>query len=95
MNEPKEFKHNPSIALGDLHSGEWMRDEQGRVFIRCPHKHGRVGMITGNLCMLQGHPGRQDWAISAEGKVTPSVHFVDPECGYHEFITLLDWKPLP
>lgn len=87
MNEPATFKRNPSTSLGDLNPGEWMRDEQGRVFIRCPHKHGRVGMLTGHP-----EPGK-DWNISAEGRVTPSVHFVDPECGYHEFITLMDWKP--
>jgi hypothetical protein len=45
-----------------------------RPVLRC----GGCGMMIG----IRGH------AISADGHVTPSVHHVQPPCGWHVFVVL-------
>ena len=59
------------------------------VWVSCTNGH--AAKITG--------PDR--WSISAEGKVTPSIHCLttigpdhDRPCGWHVFATLDDWRDL-
>lgn len=90
---------NVTLKKGDgtgggnkLKPGEWGRDEDGIVFVRCVHeehtdKRPRIGVIH------RGVPDPKYWNIDAEGKVTPSIFFKDSECGWHVFAKLEGWTP--
>ena len=67
--------------------GQWAREEDGRVYIRCPHDHGHVAMIHRG----QDHP--DNWKISADGTVEPSVEYRMDDCGFHARIRLEGWAP--
>ena len=65
--------------------GQWCRMD-GRVFMRCPHEHGVVSMLTGHE-----DPAR-DWQIAADGTVSPSVAVIEPkDCGFHDYVKLESW----
>lgn len=35
------------------------------------------------------------WGIDESGVVTPSIHHIEPSCGWHVFLRLLDWEAQP
>lgn len=70
-----------------LEPGSWGKDDQGMVWVRCPHAHHRVGII------YRGMPNPHFWQIADDGRVTPSVHFKDPTCGWHKVLVLDGWEP--
>lgn len=52
-------------------------------------KGGRVVLLTCGGC---GMPvGIDGWEIAGDGTVSPSLHHVLPDCGWHVFVRLLDW----
>lgn len=44
-------------------------------------------------CPKCGKSGMLAHEIDPSGKVTPSVMCVSDDCGFHEFIELLEWPP--
>jgi len=69
-----------------LEPGSWGKDDTGMVWVRCPHAHHRVAVI------YRGMPNPHFWQIDSDGRVTPSVHFKDPTCGWHKILVLDGWK---
>ena len=71
----------------DKKPGHWIpvthSDQKRSAIISCP-KCGSVCSIT-------------KWDFSENGEVNPSVHHDQPDCGFHEFITLEGWpdKDIP
>ena len=55
----------------------WGISDQNRVIFRC---------VCGHLLDLSG------WDIDSSGKVTPSIHHIDEYCGFHDFLTLNEYK---
>ena len=72
----------------ELKPGQWIKDSQGQVWLMCPHDHHNG---TGHLSIIYGRKDGEDWDISAGGTVTPSVHVVMPDCGWHVFAHLEGW----
>jgi hypothetical protein len=56
----------------------WVRDSKGRLFIRC-----ECGLLMG----LTHH------SIAADGTVSPSLYHAEPQCGWHVWGRLEDWRP--
>ena len=82
-----------ATSLADLGPGQWFKDEDGNVVVRCGHaehsdKQPRFGHI-------HGRGDGKDWKIAPDGTVTPSVFFRDKACGWHEFVRLEGWEAAP
>lgn len=90
---------NVTLKKGDasrygqnLAPGCWGKDEDGCVWVRCPHedhadKRPRLGIIH------VGKPAERNWNIDNQGNVTPSIFFTEAPCGWHVFAKLEGWQP--
>lgn len=92
MNVILQKGESPQGHLDNLKPSHWAKDEDGLVYVRCPHethedKMPRIGVIH------RGVPDPKYWNIDSAGNVTPSIFFKDQGCGWHVFAKLEGWVP--
>jgi hypothetical protein len=60
------------------------------IVFTCPNGHDSHIFIQN-----RSDPGK-NWQIDTDGEVNPSIRCygtLKPDCGYHEFVHLQDWRP--